>query len=293
MRKVYLEGILGEKYGAEWNLAVNSPAEAMQAIMAQRPGMRQFVTESEGIQGYEILFGNEGDGVKQIEECVITDPSSKQSYSFVPVIGGSKNAGLMIVLGLALVIMTGGAAAVGMTGLMGGGGAIGIAGEATLLAVGTPAYAAAMTAGHITSAGIVTAAGAVAGTTAAMGATAALALSGAQYLGMGLLLGGASLLLAPDVPNDDSAKQAENYLFGGPINTVKQGEPIPLVYGRMVTGSKTIMGSLFTSSSRRKIEKSRTLVGIGGFREDGSKHGDTAPAGRQVEGLDYWDEHGF
>ena len=45
MRKVYLEGILGEKFGEEWNLAVNSPAEAMQAISAQRSGFKQFLIE--------------------------------------------------------------------------------------------------------------------------------------------------------------------------------------------------------------------------------------------------------
>ena len=45
MRKVYLEGILGEKFGEEWNLAVNSPAEAMQAIAAQRSGFKQFLLE--------------------------------------------------------------------------------------------------------------------------------------------------------------------------------------------------------------------------------------------------------
>ena len=284
MRKVYLEGILGEKYGAEWDLAVNSPAEAMTAIMAQRPGMRQFITESEGIQGYEILFGNEGDGVRQLEECILNDPSMNQSYSFVPVIGGSKNAGLMIVLGLALVVMTGGAAAFGFAGV----GGLGATTGATF--VGTAAeLAAAQVAGLATAGAMgtatVTAAGSLAAATAAMGTSAALALTGVQYLGMGLLLGGASLLLAPDTPSDDSAEQAENYLFGGPINTVKQGQPIPLVYGRMVTGSKTIMGSLFTTSSRRKVEKSRTLVGIGGFREDGSKHGDTAPAGRGWEDI--------
>jgi len=284
MRKVYLEGILGEKYGAEWDLAVNSPAEAMTAIMAQRPGMRQFITESEGIQGYEILFGNEGDGVRQLEECILNDPSMNQSYSFVPVIGGSKNAGLMIVLGLALVVMTGGAAAFGFAGV----GGLGATTGATF--VGTAAeLAAAQVAGLATAGAMgtatVTAAGSLAAATAAMGTSAALALTGVQYLGMGLLLGGASLLLAPDTPSEDSAEQAENYLFSRPINTVKQGQPIPLVYGRMVTGSKTIMGSLFTTSSRRKVEKSRTLVGIGGFREDGSKHGDTAPAGRGWEDI--------
>jgi hypothetical protein len=119
-----------------------------------------------------------------------------------------------------------------------------------------------------------------------------LAFQGASYLGMGLLLGGASLLLAPDVPSGDNAEQAENYLFSGPINTVKQGQPIPLVYGRMVTGSKTIMGSLFTTSSRAKISKARKLVGIGGFREDGSTFGNTAPAGRTTRNFNPDNEKG-
>ena len=58
MRKVYLEGILGQKYGEEWTLNVASPAEALSAIMAQRPGMKQFLAESEGIQGYEVLIND-------------------------------------------------------------------------------------------------------------------------------------------------------------------------------------------------------------------------------------------
>lgn len=276
MRKVYLEGILGEKYGAEWNLAVNSPSEALTAMLAQRPGMRQFITESEGIQGYEVLIGDEG--VTQIEELVINDPGMNQSYTFVPVIGGSKNAALMMVLGVALIAMTGGFAAFGMTGLAGGGVAVG---ATALPATATAAQIAAV--GTI-QAGGVTALQAVAFTQAGIaGTTAGLAMSGASYLGMGLLLGGASLLLAPDVPSGDNAEQAENYLFSGPINTVKQGQPIPLVYGRMVTGSKTIMGSLFTETSRAKISKARKLVGIDGFREDGSTFGNTEPAGRATK----------
>tara|TARA_Y100001951_G_C11257079_1_gene250070 strand:- start:98 stop:991 length:894 start_codon:yes stop_codon:yes gene_type:complete len=281
MRKVYLEGILGKKYGSEWNLAVNSPSEALTAIMTQRPGMRQFITKSEGIQGYEVLIGEEGEGVKQWEDFVINDPSMSQSYSFVPVIGGSKNAGLMIVLGVALIVMTGGAAAIGLAGMMGSA-AVPVGAIATTAQAATISTAMGLTGtAAITAGTTITASMSVAVSTAAIaGTTAGYALAGASYLGMGLLLGGASMLLTPDTPSGDNAKQAENYLFSGPINTVKQGEPIPLVYGRAIVGSKTIMGSLFTTSSRAKIDKSRKLVGIGGFREDGSTWGNTAPAGR-------------
>tara|TARA_B100001564_G_scaffold242664_1_gene205580 strand:- start:8042 stop:8926 length:885 start_codon:yes stop_codon:yes gene_type:complete len=274
MRKIYLEGPLGEKFGAEWNLAVNSPAEALSAIMAQRPGMRQFLTESEGIQGYEVLIDNES--IDMEAELLLQDPSMKQSYSFVPVIGGSKSSGLMMVLGVALIAATGGLAGFGITGFMGAGGAIGTAGSATSLVAGTAAHTAALGAGHITAAGIVTAQGAVAGTLAGMGTSAALATQGLGYLGTALMLGGAAMMLAPDVPDGTSAEKAENYLFSGPVNTVKQGQAIPLVYGRAIVGSKTISASVFTNTSRQKLTAGRKMVGIPNFRTDGSKSGQGA-----------------
>ena len=273
MRKIYLEGQLGEKFGSEWNLAVNSPAEALTAIMAQRPGMRQFITSAEGIQGYEVLVDNES--IDMLEELVIQDPSMKQSYTFVPVIGGSKSSGLMMVLGVALIAATGGLAGFGITGFMGAGGAVGAAGSISTLT--GSALAAAQAAGTV-SAGVagvatVTASGAVAGTLAGMSTGAALATQGLGYLGTALLLGGASMMLAPDVPDGTSAEKAENYLFSGPVNTIKQGQAIPLVYGRAIVGSKTISASVFTNSSRQKITKGRKMVGIPNFRTDGSKSG--------------------
>ena len=274
MRKIYLEGQLGEKFGSEWNLAVNSPAEALTAIMAQRPGMRQYLASAEGVQGYEILVDNES--IDMEEELVLQNPNMQQSYSFVPVIGGSKSSGLMMVLGVTLLAATGGLAGFGITGFMGAGGAIGTAGSATSLVAGTAAHTAALGAGHITAAGIVTAQGAVAGTLAGMGTSAALATQGLGYLGTALMLGGAAMMLAPDVPDGTSAEKAENYLFSGPVNTVKQGQAIPLVYGRAIVGSKTISASVFTNTSRQKLTAGRKMVGIPNFRTDGSKSGQGA-----------------
>jgi len=269
MRKVYLEGPLGQKFGEEWTLSVSSPAEALTAMMAQRPGMRQFLTESAGIQGYEVLIDNES--IDMIEELVINDASRTQTYTFVPVIGGSKSSALMMVLGVTLIAMTGGmgaaftpafmgtagSAAVGSTAAVVGTGMVG----ATTAVAGGATLAASATAYGVTTAGI-------------------LATQGLGYLGMGLLLGGAAMMLAPDVPDGTSAEKAENYLFGGPVNTVKQGEPIPLVYGRAIVGSKTISASLFTNTSKQKLTAGRKMVGIPNFRLDGSTHGDTGVDGR-------------
>ena len=113
-----------------------------------------------------------------------------------------------------------------------------------------------------------------------------------RYLGMGLLLGGAAMMLTPDTPDSESAEQAENYLFSGPANTVKQGEPIPLVYGRAIVGSKTISASIFTESSRQKLSKNRNMVGITGFREAGSQTTNDMAYGGNSRGYSYGGKRG-
>ena len=130
MRKIYLEGPLGQKFGEEWNLNVNSPSEALTAIMAQRPGMRQFITESEGIQGYEVLIDNEP--VEMLEELVISAPgATHQSYTFVPVIAGSKSSIMTMILGVTLIAITGGMAAGMVPGFMGQMGTVATSGAIT------------------------------------------------------------------------------------------------------------------------------------------------------------------
>ena len=90
---------------------------------------------------------------------------------------------------------------------------------------------------------------------------------------MGLVLAGAAAMLTPEVDDGGGAEAAENYLFNGPINTVKQGGAVPLVYGRAIVGSTTISGSLFSQTSRTKISAGRKMVGISNFRTDGSTFG--------------------
>jgi predicted phage tail protein len=268
MKQVILEGILGEKFGYEWNLDVNSPAEALSAIMAQRPGMRQFIAQGEGVQGYEIIIG---DAHAEVPEELLLNMPGKGKYTFVPVIGGSKSSALMMVMGVALIAMTGGMGAGLVPGFMGTVGSAATAGSAAVAATATTAAVAAVPAV------------AAAGVAGALGATGMAAMS---YLGTGLLLGGAAMMLAPDVPDGNSSEKAENYLFGGPVNTVKQGEPIPLVYGRAIVGSKTISASLFTNTSRQKLTAGRKMVGIPNFRTDGSKSGQNNNTTTNTPGMD-------
>ena len=57
MRKVYLEGVLGDKFGHEWNLDVASPSEALQeAIAVQRQGFKQYLIDAANSLAYEIVW---------------------------------------------------------------------------------------------------------------------------------------------------------------------------------------------------------------------------------------------
>ena len=68
--------------------------------------------------------------------------------------------------------------------------------------------------------------------------------------GLGLIFQGiANLLSTPpkyeefrDIDATGSTKRA-SYLFGGPVNTVNEGGPIPVLYGRLLIGSQVIASS--------------------------------------------------
>lgn len=57
----------------------------------------------------------------------------------------------------------------------------------------------------------------------------------------------ASALLAPDKADPSGSERAENkpsYLFNGPVNTMAQGHPVSVGYGRLLIGSQVISAGL-------------------------------------------------
>lgn len=92
------------------------------------------------------------------------------------------------------------------------------------------------------------AAGWVFANTSMVGLATGIASMGPQ-IGMSLLLGGvASLLTTP--PKAESVEPPESkpgYAFNGPVNTVTQGNPVPVCYGRMLIGSQVASASMSAS----------------------------------------------
>lgn len=80
------------------------------------------------------------------------------------------------------------------------------------------------------------------------GATAAGGLFGGGSFLLGIALLGITVLLASALNDDEEEKgdpdERASFLFNGAVNVNEQGGPVPLVYGRVRTGSVVIHGGL-------------------------------------------------
>ena len=72
------------------------------------------------------------------------------------------------------------------------------------------------------------------------------------YPGLGLIFGGISdyitfsniKKLGPQTIEPISSGRRAGYLFNGAVNTVGQGNPVPVLYGRMLVGSQVVSGAI-------------------------------------------------
>jgi len=139
---VKLYGILGETFGKSWSLDINSPAEAIRALMANNPKIRQFLLDSES-KGYGYRIRMNEYSIEDSNE--LYNPLGKQELQIIPTIFGSgkkqKKGFGQIILGTVLVfagmavsaMSFGGASALG-AGMVSAGIGLIIGGVATLLA---------------------------------------------------------------------------------------------------------------------------------------------------------------
>ena len=80
---------------------------------------------------------------------------------------------------------------------------------------------------------------------AAVGAVGAMSTS-VFGIGMSLALGGVAQLLAPKVKaeNKEAVENKPSYIFNGAVNAVAQGNPEPILYGRMRVGSQVVSAGI-------------------------------------------------
>ena len=199
LKKVKLYGELGERFGKEWNLDVNTPAEAIRALTINKKDFRKYLEDAESNgTGFHIKIGKSYllDG----RDTLV--PSGVADIQIIPVVIGSKKGGLMkIIIGAFLLYFA--------------------------FQFGVP-----LTEGMTLAEGSVVLGGKV---------FSSMALTGMK-LGAALVLSGVAELLAP-APEPPKEEQTE-YAFRGPLNTTKQGVPIPLCYGQLIVGSAVVSASI-------------------------------------------------
>ncbi|MCB5311900.1 tail assembly protein [Yersinia intermedia] len=97
---IQLDGKLGAEFGREYRLAVSSVKEATRALCIMIPGFEKFLNNSEKLGLTYAVFN----GKRNVSEDEIQLNGVKDIIRFVPVIIGSKKAGLFqTILGVALV----------------------------------------------------------------------------------------------------------------------------------------------------------------------------------------------
>ena len=66
-----------------------------------------------------------------------------------------------------------------------------------------------------------------------LGMSAATIQMGLGLLAVNLGMMGIMQMMAPDPAVDDGASTPENYLFNGPVQSIVQGDPVPVLYGKL------------------------------------------------------------
>ena len=207
--KIFLHGELGKKFGEEWKLSVKSPNEAFRAIDANKDGFFKHLCERDkhGVS-YRIFVDKKG--VKNTKELAIESEKIEEMHVLPVIKGRDRRRRRRKNYQMAAWGFGGMAVGYGLSFL---GGLIGGFWGGLL--------------GFIGNIGM--------------------------EIGGAMIMQGAMGLLAkepPKPPAEDTAPQQKSttsFTFARPLNTVVQGAPIPVGYGRLRVGSQVVSSSLMNS----------------------------------------------
>jgi predicted phage tail protein len=205
MRNVYLEGEMGEKFGTGFQVNAPKVSDVLRCIDCNHPSFKQYLIKchEENIS-FEVDIANSK--IDYVEELLMNLQDG--DVTITPIPAGSKSGGGKILAAIALIAL---AVAmpqlIGLASMGGGGtGAIGVGG-----ALGSTG-----------------ATGGFLGFAAANMGTIQLGL-GALAVNLGMA--GIMQMMAPDPATDGD--QEQNYLFNGNQQNIVEGDPVPVLYGRL------------------------------------------------------------
>lgn len=246
MTHVKLMGELGEKFGTDWNMDVSSFRDVFRLIDCQADGFKKYLTDcaEEGINftiqnGEDLLEGTLDALIAPVKDTVIITPVAAGA--------GVKDA-LKIVAG-ALLIMYGPSFIKNMD----------IFRTNTL-----------MEGGKVTK--VINGQEVVMETykmTETLNKGGQVAIKMAQAAGVSLGMEGVMGYLTPDTPS----ASGKSYLFDGPENNVKQGAPVPILYGQLMIGGSVMNYGLEEIGLTNHAQAGYTLVTDGSVTYSSSPRG--------------------
>lgn len=141
--------------------------------------------------------------------------------------------------------------------------------------------------GKILLAAVLVVAGVMTGNAASAGKGAKLLGSTLTAVGTNLALAGIQQLLAPDPSEDDEEKEA--YLYNGDASLVIEGDPIPILYGKLRVPGQPISVAVYSTSTNASttIDTNGNMVDASGeyaVNKEGTKVDITT--GWELEFLD-------
>lgn len=213
MTRVILNGAMAEEMGRrEWVFDLTTPVELFHALEANTGRMFSFL-HANGKSLYRFIVN--GVDVVNADEFAFLTYKRLDTIEVVPVMAGAESSGMwMVIAGLAIIAI---ALFVPIAG-----GAVAGAAAGTSTSAAVSGWAAWF--------------GAAAGTT-----TASFTTTLAFTIGLSLTLSGiAQLTQSPLNTDTNEAKRKASYIFDGAVNSMRQGNPVPIGFGLLRVGSQVI-----------------------------------------------------
>lgn len=180
LTKVRLDGVMGKKFGKDWELDVTSPSEALRMIEANRPGLRSWIIQNrEKYNAYRIVCTFDDGREEELEDSTyVATRTNLVSIRFTPTVAGASGI-VKVFVGVVMVV-------------------VGTVWEQPWLI----------------------------------------------KMGAAMILGGVVQMLTFQPKKEPDKEGPGSNYFDGPANTERQGNPVPLIYGRVMTGSHPISASI-------------------------------------------------
>ena len=202
IHNIHLHGNLEKEFGTIHQYDISTPYEAVMALIHTKKGFKDSFLRGE----YRIFVGEiKDENSRTLEELNLGMDKNKDIH-IIPYVKGSKEGWIGVAIGVVIVgvaIVASGGLAVGSAGLLSG--------------MGTTFT--------------------VAGATISWGSVAAV--------GVAIAIAGVASMLTSN-PNVSSYGEREqpsakkSFLFNGATNSIEQGGPVPVGFGRLVIGSVQI-----------------------------------------------------